>query len=113
MFHLDTDADAGGTGLINGIDIAPAFLVERFGPPPPGDGHRVTGHYTFRSDEGAVFTVYDFKLTAAYWDDDEDALSAEAFWASRDKHGLSIGGYGLYGDGSADEFHDWLSALYK
>ena len=114
MFHLDPTANDAGTNLIKEIDLAPAFLVERFGPPLPGDGARCTGRYKFRGDDdGALFTVYEYKSTAAYLDDEDDALPPDQFWRSRDEYELSIGGRGGYGDGSADEFFGWLTDEYR
>src|SRR5687767_4277304 len=91
MFHPDPNVNDAGTGLVKEIDIAPAFLVERFGPPLCGDGNRCTGRYKFVGNDGATFTVYEYKSTAAYLDD-EDALPPEQFWRSRDAQELSIGG---------------------
>jgi len=114
MFHLDPTANDAGTNLIKEIDLAPAFLVERFGPPLPGDGARCTGRYKFRGDDdGALFTVYEYKSTAAYLDDEDDALPPDQFWRSRDEYELSIGGRGGYGDGSADKFFGWLTDEYR
>ena len=59
MFNLNPHASDAGTGLIKEIDVAPAFLVERFGPPLPGDGARCTGRYKFVGSDGALFTVYE------------------------------------------------------
>jgi len=113
MFHLDPIVNDAGTSLIKEVDLAPAFLVERFGPPLPGDGTRCTGHYKFRSDDGAIYTVYEYKSTAAYLDDEDDALPPHEFWRSRDEHELSIGGRGGYGDGAADPFSKWLTGEYR
>jgi hypothetical protein len=113
MFHLDPNVNDAGTSLIKEIDIAPAFLVERFGPPLPGDGTRCTGRYKFRSDDGAVFTLYEYNSTAAALDDEDDALAPDEFWRSRDERELSLGGRGGYGDGSADAFVDWLTGEYQ
>jgi hypothetical protein len=113
MFHPGPNVNDAGTSLIKEIDIAPAFLVERFGTPLPGDGDRCTGRYKFRGDDGALFTVYEYKSTAAYLDDEDDALPPDEFWRSRDEQELSIGGRGGYGDGSADAFSDWLTGEYR
>ena len=113
MFHLDPNVNDDGTSLIKEIDIVPAFLVERFGPPLPGDGWRCTGRYKFCGNNAALFTVYEYNSTAAALDDEEDALSPDEFWRSGDEQEFSIGGRGNYGDGSADAFFDWLTGEYR
>jgi len=113
MFIPAPNANDAGTNLIKSMQLAPAFLVERFGAPLPGDGAKCTGRYTFVAGDGTVFTVYEYKSTAAYLDDEEDALAPDEFWRSRDEHELSIGGRGGYGDDSADAFAAWLSAEYQ
>jgi hypothetical protein len=113
MFHFDPNATVAGTSLVEEIDLPPAFLVERFGPPLPGDGSRCTGRYGFVDDGGEVFTVYEYKSTAAYLDDEDDALPPEEFWRSELEQELSVGGRGDYGDGSAKAFIEWLSAEYR
>ena len=113
MFCLNPSLDVAGTSLVKEIDIAPGFMVERFGPPLSGDGARCTGRYAFIGDDGAVFTVYEYKSTAAYLDDEEDALSPEDFWQSTQEFELSIGGRGRYGDGSAQAYVEWLLGEYR
>lgn len=108
MWHVDRTADADGTSLLEEAEVVPAFLVSRFGPPSLGDGYRVTGYYVFTDSHGQVFTVYDFKSTAAYLGEEDCALSPIEFWKSEFMHELSIGGLGTYGDGSAKGFIAWL-----
>ena len=110
MFHFDPDTPDAGTSLVNEVSLAPAFLVERFGPPQPGDGSRCTGRYTFVDAKGNVFTVYEYKSTGAYLDDEDDAPSPEEFWRSPNDRELSVGGRGSYRDGSDAEFLRWLLA---
>ena len=113
MFRADPNASDAGTNLVREIDLAPAFLVEQFGPPLPGDGTRCTGRYKFVGGDGTVFTVYEYKSTAAYLDDEDEALPPEEFWRSRDAQDVGIGGRGGYGDGSADAFAEWLLAEHR
>jgi hypothetical protein len=113
MFRLYPNADDSGTTLVDEVDLAPAFLVERFVPPLPGDGSRCTGRYKFTADDGALFTIYEYKSTAAYLDDEEDAPAAEDFWRSRDEHELSVGARGAYRDGTAKAFVEWLLSEYR
>jgi hypothetical protein len=108
MWHLDSTADDAGTSLVEEVDVAPAFLVSRFGPPLPGDGYRVTGRYIFTDGRGELFTVYDYKSTAAYLGDEEDALAPEDFWKTDSEQELSVGGRGSYRDGSGTRFVEWL-----
>ena len=109
-FSLDPGADEAGTSLVAEVELAPAFLVERFGPPLRGDAFKVTGRYSFSGD---LFTVYEYKSTAAYTDGDEDAPSPEDFWAGAEEHEFSVGGRGDYDDGSAGPFIEWLLAEYR
>ena len=113
MFTVDQNVSSTGTSLVAEVDLAPAFLVARFGSPLPGDGYRVTGQYRFVGTNGEFFTVYDYKQTAAYIDDEDDALPPEQFWASEVEQELSVGGRGRYHDGSAKPFIDWLLAEYR
>ena len=110
MFILDLKLSNVGTSRVAEVEIAPAFLVARFGSPLDGDGYRVTGQYYFKTLDGDLFTVYDYKATAAYLGDEEDALWPEQFWSCYESQELSVGGRGDYGDGSAKEFIDWLLA---
>ena len=112
-FSLDPRADIAGTSLAAEVELAPAFLVERFGPPLPGDAFKVTGRYSFSGPSGDLFTVYEYKSTSAYADGDEDAPSPEEFWASAEEHEFSVGGRGDYEDGSAGPFVQWLLAEYR
>ena len=110
MWTLNPDANIDGTGLIQEADFAPAFLVEQFGLPLPGDGCRMIGRYVFLNEANELFTVYDYKSTSAYLDD-EDALSPEDYWRSEMEQEMSVGGRGEYGDGSAAHFVAWLRRL--
>ena len=78
-FSFVPTADIDGTNLIAEVDLPPAFLVERFGPPRPGDPYKCTGRYCVVGPSGDVFTVYEYKSTAAYHGSDEDAPSPEEF----------------------------------
>ncbi len=113
MFQLDPNADIAGTSLAYDVDLAPAFLVERFGRPLPGDGSRCTGRYAFVDERGSVFTVYEYKCTSAFRDDEDDALPPAEFWQSKDAQELSVGSRGGLGDESAQPFVQWLTAEYQ
>ena len=108
MWRVDFTIDDAGTSLVEEVELAPAFLVSRFGPPMRGDGYRVTGRYLFSDGVGGLFTVYDYKSTSSYFGDDEGALEPEEFWESDDDQEFSVGGHGDYLDGSAMSFVAWL-----
>ena len=59
MFRLDPSADVNGTSLLTWFECPPVCLLELFGKPAEGDGHKVSGEYVFTNDKGDVFTVYD------------------------------------------------------
>lgn len=113
MFHLDPNQNVAGTSLVDEVMLAPAFLVEKFGQPLSGDGSRCTGRYTFLGDDRSLFTVHEYKSTAAYLDDAEGVLAPEDFWRSTDEQEFSVGGRGSYRDGSARTFLEWLLGQYQ
>ena len=68
-----------------------------FGPPPEGDGYKVSGNYVLTDDAGNVFTVYDWKATSLFDDDAGEGgwpgpPTPEEFWANRNRATLHIGG---------------------
>jgi hypothetical protein len=107
-FVRDQMAATDGTYQVGEIEIAPAFLVERFGRPGKGDGLRVSGLYAFKSTTGKVFTVYDYKATTV-WAEDEELPTPKVFWEDRSAQTLSIGSRG---DDPA-EFKHWLLSEYR
>ena len=119
MFRTDPSLSIAGTSLIREVMLAPAFLVQRFGPPGPSDPYKCTGSYTFTAmnrtggDGDGPFTVYEYKSTTAYHGEDADVPTPEAFWRSRDEHRFSIGGRAEEDDGSADVFIQWLLSKYE
>jgi hypothetical protein len=94
-FRPDLTANIAGTHGLGSIDLPPKALVDRFGPPRPFDGYKVSGEYRFVDDAGRVYTLYDYKLTTLYGD---PALgyppmpTPAEFWADDRPHSLSIGG---------------------
>jgi len=107
-FVRDDSADWNGTYRIGTVQLSPAFLVQRFGAPAQADGERVSGTYTFRSPQGAIFTVYDYKATTL-WATDESLPSPEQFWSDKSPRQFSIGGRGE----PSKEFESWLLAAYR
>ena len=75
----DESVDSSGAYVVEELEVAPLFLVERFGAPGAGDGLRVSGYYTFRSANGVIFTVHDYKTTTL-WADDEGLPTPQEFW---------------------------------
>jgi hypothetical protein len=93
-----------GTSFVGEINIEPKKIVQAFGNPDPSDGYKVSGEYVFLSeDEKAVFTLYDWKWTTLY--DENNPFTPEEFWKSRDKQVLNIGGHS---DVSLPHFKRWI-----
>ena len=90
-YRHSRDADTAGTSLVADIELIPGYLARSYGAPGPGDGLRVSGMYTFISDAGEVFTIYDYKSTTA-WDTDSGLPTPEDFWSSGEPVELSVGG---------------------
>lgn len=89
MFTLNPSANADGTYKVGSISVPPAQLVKVFGKPESYGEGKVSGEYTFKSDDGHVFTVYDWKCTSRY---DRRYQSPESFWASEEPQEFSVGG---------------------
>jgi hypothetical protein len=107
-FRLDPTANMAGTHGLGSIDLPPRAVVDRFGPPPPFDDYKVSGHYTFVDDAGRVYTLYDYKVTSLYGD---PALgyprmpTPAQFWADDAPQTLNIGGQD---DCDVPAFKVWL-----
>ena len=104
----DESLDSGGAYLVGEIEVAPRFLVERFGKPGPDDGIRVSGYYTFRAKDGVIFTIHDYKSTTL-WADDEGLPTPEEFWRLTEPVELSIGARG----DDPSKFRKWVLAEYR
>jgi hypothetical protein len=100
-FTLAPDANIDGTHLQDSIMVAPQALVAAFGEPGESDGYKVSGEYVFRSDEGEVFTLYDWKMTTLY--DGENTLRPSDLWDLESPIQFNIGG-----NTGAGEFKEWL-----
>jgi hypothetical protein len=104
MFKLSPGADTLGIAETGQIEIAPAIVVRRFGPPQPGsDGYKVSGEYVFTDNHGRTFVLHDWKATSL-WDPELD--SPEQFWASPEPAELSVSSR----DPGTIEFERWLLA---
>ena len=100
-FALAPDANINGTHLQDSIMVAPQALVAAFGEPGESDGYKVSGEYVFRSDEGEVFTLYDWKMTTLY--DGANTLRPHDLWDLESPIEFHIGG-----NTGAGEFKEWL-----
>ena len=101
MFKLNQEANVDGTCRQSEIQVAPARLVEVFGPPVVCDEYKVSGEYIFEGPEGEVFTLYDWKSTTLY--DPYHSITPQAFWSQTIKRDFNIGGHRI-----ADDFLEWL-----
>ena len=109
-YHLSPGANRDGTYLVGSVVLVPARLMRRFGKPSPADEHKVSGIFTFADDLGTVFTVYDWKATSLYHEDDNDGQAShwpisDEFWQSIEPCTVSIGGHDT---GGTDDFRKWL-----
>jgi hypothetical protein len=86
-FRLSPDADVEGTTWMGDVEVPPAAVVRRFGPPAPGDDYKVSGEYVFTDAAREVFVVHDFKSTSLW---DEDFATPEEFWSEIEPQELNI-----------------------
>lgn len=77
-FELDNDADRSGTSLQGYFTASYADLSRLFGEAADSDGYKVSSEWTFVSEDGEVFALYDYKETSLY---DRDNPSVEEFRA--------------------------------
>lgn len=92
--------NVGGTSLKEHINVTYGTLVELFGEPVESDGYKVSCEWVFESDDGKVFTLYDWKATSLY---DEGLPTVEEFRADKQAQTFHIGGHS-----DATEFKNWL-----
>lgn len=92
----------GVTGM-GELELAPAWLVRRFGPPSKGDGFKVSGEYVFIDPKEEPFVLHDWKNTSL----GEDRLwEPEELWASEELQEFAI----CTRDIDTREFEKWLIA---
>lgn len=65
-FRVNNDAIRVGCHLVGEMAASYADLVAAFGPPTDGDGYKVSSEWTFTSESGQTFTLYDYKATNLY-----------------------------------------------
>jgi len=104
-FKLDNDADSGGTCLQGHVELVPRRLVEKFGYPSESDSYKSSGEYTFRGEDGEVWTLYDWKSTTLYA---PDGIHPDELWASDEVFEFHVGG-----NAPASDFIDWLKHTVK
>ncbi len=103
-FVLDSSVSIEGSHKVGDFTVSPADFVRVFGcPPSQGDGCKISGEYIFSGGEGSVFTLYDWKETSLYLEDEENTPEPDSFWRLADPRHFYIGGKGDPG-----EFIKWL-----
>lgn len=60
---LDSTSEADGTSLQGYIACSYSLLVELFGTPTKGDGYKTQVEWVVKTDDGVLFTIYDWKET--------------------------------------------------
>ena len=110
MFRLDWTVDAGGTSLRGETKLPPALLVKRFGKHDGGDGIRSSGGWTFVSESGEVFTLYEWCCTTPSNGRGSGSPTVREFWTSWEPVKLHIGGLP---DSDWQAFRRWLQAEYR
>ncbi|HEV3436312.1 MAG TPA: hypothetical protein VG122_03070 [Gemmata sp.] len=92
MFKLSPSTDAMGVTTMGEIEVAPALIVRRFGPPAYWDGYKVSGQYVFTDQKGKPFVVHDWKSTSLW---EAGYLTPDEFWASDEPQELCISTHDL------------------
>jgi len=72
MFKIDPDINVGSTYLIGSFLVSPARLISVFGRPIGGDRGKIYGEYYFSGEDGARFTLYDWKREYNCWDENHN-----------------------------------------
>ena len=103
MFKLSQDADVNGTHLQGYVTLPPAALVNKFGRGESFDGYKTSGEYSFESEDGEVFTVYDWMSTELYCPD--GGIPVDQLWSSWEPFQFNVGG-----KSNAIDFIAWLEA---
>lgn len=101
MFKLSPTTDANSVSTMGEIEVAPALIVRRFGPPAASDGYKVSGEYVFIDEKGQPFVVHDWKSTSLW---ESDFPSPEEFWASDEPQEFCIATRDL----DTDDFEEWF-----
>jgi len=116
QYRIAPGANVDRTGRVGQVVITPAKLVQQFGAPGAGEGYKVSGEFRFTDGGNDVFTVYDWKATSLYYEDDADRQSngrpkPADFWSSQVPCTLNIGG--RRGTAKIEQFKRWLLAVVE
>lgn len=68
-FKVGSEVDINGTHLQGYARVPFSRVVEVFGEPGEGDGYKVAFEWSIRFKDGTVATIYDYKVSSLYDDD--------------------------------------------
>jgi hypothetical protein len=102
-FRLDPTVDTDGTEAVGDLEWSPRMVLVALGPPTFSGEPKVSGRWSFRGADGAVFTLYEWKSTAL--SADGCGLAPRRFWLSDRPAELHLGGKQDVG-----RFRTWLKA---
>ncbi len=103
MFTLKPNADTIGITGMGEIEVSPAAVVKRFGPPATGDGLKISGEYVFVDGDGQPFVVHDWKATSLWA---EGYPSPGEYWTMVEPDELTISTRDI----DTREFEGWFLA---
>ena len=106
MFKLSPTADTDGVATMGEIEVAPAQIVRRFGPPKEADDYKVSGEYVFSDDEEQAFVVHDWKSTSLW---ESGLLTPDEFWVCEEPQEFCIATRDL----NTAEFERWFLEQLK
>ena len=100
--------EIGGTSKMDDITVKPADLVLVFGKPIESDGYKISGEYVFKHRTGAVLTMYDWKWTTLY--DEDNPYTPTEFWALNKEMPFSVGARDL---SYVDDFKNFIHTTIR
>lgn len=100
-FIIDNQANNSGTCYQGRLVGNYQKIIERFGKPVESDGYKVSGEWIFKSENGDIVTLYDWKSTKLY---DEELPLVEEF-----KHfPQCVFNIGAHNRSAANAFSNWF-----
>ena len=66
MFKLSPTTGTVSVTTMSEIEVAPASIIRRFGPPAVSDEYKVSGQFVFVDQQGEPFVVHDWKSTSLW-----------------------------------------------